>query len=160
MHQMRPRRTRGGAPFALFALAVLGALGILQTPAARAADVQAEILARAAARIAAMVKPDLKALGEILRDDVTYIHSSGPLEGKAAVLDEIATGKLVYQSIEPSEAVVRSYGDTAVCTGRALLKVNALGRPLAFSVRFTEVWVRAHGIWQLAAWQSTRIPDS
>jgi hypothetical protein len=156
---MKNRSVRRGTSLfmaALAALALLGAAGSAQG----AGDVQKEILDREARRIAAMVQADVKTLGEILRDDLTYIHSSGPLEGKAAILDEISTGKLRYESIEPSEVVVRPYGETAVATGRALLKVNALGRALAFSVRFTEVWVRTGGVWQLAAWQSTRIPES
>ena len=122
-------------------------------------DVQKEVLAQDARRIEAMTKADAQALGEILRDDLTYIHSSGPLETKAQVLDEITSGKLRYRAIEPSEQTVRVFGDTAIVTGRAQLRVTSGGKPLGFWVRFTEVWVRANNAWQLAAWQSTRLPD-
>lgn len=123
-------------------------------------DVQKAILDRDAQRSQAMIQADAKALGEILRDDVTYIHSSSPLEGKAQVIDEITSGKLKYTAIEPSEVGVRVYGDTAISTGRVLLKVSSRGKPAVFSVRFTEVWLRSNEVWQLAAWQSTRIPES
>jgi ketosteroid isomerase-like protein len=123
-------------------------------------DLQKVIIERDAQRAQAMIQADAKALDEILRDDVTYIHSSGPIEGKAQVIKEITSGKLKYTGIEPSEVGVRVYGDTAISTGRVLLKSSSLGKSMQFSVRFTEVWLRSHGVWQLAAWQSTRIPES
>lgn len=123
-------------------------------------DPQKDILAQAAKRNEAMVQVDLKTLGEILRDDLTYIHSSGPIEGKVQVLDEISTGKLRYRSLEPSQVGVRVYGETGVVTGRTLLKVSSQHKEMAFSVRFTEVWVRTNGVWQLASWQATRIPEA
>jgi len=129
------------------------------SPAPKPEDVQKEILAQDARRIEAMTQADAQALGEILRDDLTYIHSSGPLETKAQVIDEITSGKLRYRAIEPSEQTVRVFGDTAIVTGRAQLRVNSGGKGLGFWVRFTEVWVRANNAWQLAAWQSTRLPD-
>jgi ketosteroid isomerase-like protein len=122
-------------------------------------SVQKEILAQDTRRIEAMVGADAKTLGEILRDDLTYIHSSGQIETKAQVIDEIVTGKLTYRAIVPSEQTVRVLGDSALVTGRAQIKATSSRKSLGFWVRFTEVWVRTGGVWQLAAWQSTRLPD-
>lgn len=122
-------------------------------------DLQKEILAQDARRIEAMVKVDVATLGEILRDDLTYIHSSGQIETKAQVIDEIATGKLKYRALVPSEQTVRVLGDTALVTGRAQIKATSGGKALGFWVRFTEVWARSEKTWQLVAWQSTRLPD-
>jgi ketosteroid isomerase-like protein len=159
---------------AVLALSVLGSPGCSSikpapppapaaSPAPAAAqspeDLQKEILAQDARRIEAMVGADVKTLGDILRDDLTYIHSSGQLETKAQVIDEIATGKLKYRAIVPSEQTVRVLGDSALVTGRAQLKAVSGGKSLGFWVRFTEVWVRTGTTWQLAAWQSTRLPD-
>jgi ketosteroid isomerase-like protein len=172
---VRARFAVGGAALALSVLTALGCSTARKevpraAPAAPAAkaetpeDVQKTILDRAAERSRAMIQADAKALGEILRDDVTYIHSSSSPEGKAQVIEEITSGKLKYMGIEPSEVAVRVYGDTAISTGRVLLKFTSLGKPKTFSVRFTEVWLRSdhgsNGVWQLAAWQSTRIPES
>ena len=167
-----------GAVLAVLVLFVLGSLGCSSikpapppasaaSPAPAAAqspedlqkETQKEILAQDARRIEAMVGVDVKTLGEILRDDLTYIHSSGQLETKAQVIDEIATGKLKYRAIVPSEQTVRVLGDAALMTGRAQIKATSGGKPLGFWVRFTEVWVRSEKTWRLAAWQSTRLPD-
>jgi ketosteroid isomerase-like protein len=162
----------GGAVLAISAFGSLGCSSIkppppavpaapapVQSPADVQKETQKEILAQDARRIEAMVAADVKTLGEILRDDLTYIHSSGQLETKAQVIDEIATGKLKYRAIVPSEQTVRVLGDSALMTGRAQIKATSGGKPLGFWVRFTEVWVRTEGNWRLAAWQSTRLPD-
>jgi len=167
----------GGAVLSLSALLSLGCSSVKPAPPPSSAaspapataqapavtqspeDIQKEILAQDARRIEAMVAADLKTLGEILRDDLTYIHSSGQIETKAQVIDEIATGKLKYRALVPSEQTVRVLGDSVLVTGRAQIKATSGGKALGFWVRFTEVWVRSEKTWQLVAWQSTRLPD-
>lgn len=123
-----------------------------QTPedAIRAADSQ---------RFAAMVARDRQALEPLLADDLTYTHSTGQVESKARFLESIASGALVYRSIEPEEVVVRVYGETAVLTGRVVMRVETREQSLVLPARFTSVYVRRDGLWRLAAWQSTRLPE-
>jgi ketosteroid isomerase-like protein len=139
------------APLALLFLVLLPAL-------ASAQDARQEILAADARRFAAMVQGDQAALDGLLADDLTYTHSSGQLETKAQFLESLRSGKLRYLSVQPSDQAVRLYGDTAVVTGRAEVKVSSQGRDAAaLSLRFTEVWVKSGGAWKLTAWQSTRL---
>lgn len=147
---MRAMRNRS----ILAILLLLPIVSLAETPdeAVRAAD---------ARRIAAVVDGDVAALSSLLTDDLTYTHTTGQVETKEQFLAGISSGKLDYQSIQPSEVQVRIYGtagDTAVMTGRAEMKVNAQGRDLAFASRFTSVWVKGDGGWRMAAWQSTRLP--
>jgi ketosteroid isomerase-like protein len=134
-------------------LAVLAGRGVFaQLPEAdvRAADAQ---------RFAAMVARDRAALERLLADDLTYTHSTGQVESKAQFLESLASGALIYRSIEPEEVAVRVYGETAVVTGRAVMRVENRGQALVLPVRFTSVYVRREGLWRLAAWQSTRLPE-
>jgi ketosteroid isomerase-like protein len=117
-----------------------------------------EVRAADARRIAAVVDADTAVLSSLLADDLTYTHTTGQVETKEQFLAGITSGKLDYQSIQPSEVQVRVYGNTAVMTGRAEMKVNAQGKDLAFAIRFTSVWVKGEGGWRMAAWQSTRLP--
>lgn len=137
-------------------------LAILLLPvlarAAMAATPEEEVRAADARRIAAMVDGDVAALGSLLADDLTYTHSSGQVENEEQFLAAISSGKLDYESIVPSDVQVRIYGNTAVMTGRADIKVKAQGNPLAFASRFTSVWVKGEGGWRMVAWQSTRLP--
>lgn len=124
---------------------------------AAAEDPRQEILAADARRFAAMVQGDQAALDGLLADDLTYTHSSGQIETKPQFLESLRSGRMRYLSAQPSGQAVRLYGDTAVVTGRAEVKVNHQGQELVLSLRFTEVWVKSGGGWKLTAWQSTRV---
>jgi ketosteroid isomerase-like protein len=50
-------------------------------------------------------------------------------------------------------------GDAVVLTGIARINVVSGGKPNAFSVRFTDVYAKRGGDWQMVTWQSTRLPD-
>ena len=49
-------------------------------------------------------------------------------------------------------------GDAVVSTGVAQIKVVSQGKPNAFGVRFTDVYAKRNGRWQMVTWQSTRLP--
>lgn len=130
---------------------------LLLLPGFATADTREDVLAADARRFAAMLQNDLTALEALLADDLTYTHSSSKVESKAEFLESLRSGKLRYLAAERSDLAVRVYGDTAVVTGRAEMKVSSPGGELTLPVRFTEVWVRSGGAWKLTAWQSTRI---
>ncbi len=151
---MASPRTSNASRTALLILALL--LLPLVLTAAELTDPRQEILAADARRFAAMVQGNLTALEGLLTEDLTYTHSNGQVETRAQLLEGIRSGTLRYLAAEPSGAVVRVYGETAIVTGRADLRVSAQGRELTVPVQFTEVWVKSGGTWKMAAWQSTR----
>jgi ketosteroid isomerase-like protein len=93
----------------------------------------------------------------LLAEELSYTHSSGKTDTKAELLASVSSGKLKYESIEPSDTKVRVYGSTAVITGQANLKINNNGQPLSFAMKFTGVYAKRDGRWQLVAYQSTRL---
>lgn len=109
-------------------------------------------------RFEATVKNDLEALGKLLADDLTYTHSNGAVDTKAQYIEALKSGKVRYDKIEPGELQVRLYGNTAIINGEAKLSVVSEGQTKALSLRFTDVWARRAGRWQMVAWQSTRLP--
>lgn len=108
-------------------------------------------------RIAAMIKADLAALDTLLAEELTYTHSNGRVETKAQFLAALKSGDLRYEAIDREDLTVRSYGETAVFTGRATLRVKSKGQENRFLVRFIDVYVKRNGRWQMVAWQSTRL---
>jgi hypothetical protein len=111
-------------------------------------------------RVEALVNSDVSRLEKLLGDDLTYTHSTGIKESKAEFLHRIRSGDLKYESMQhENEVSVRLYGDTGVLTGTSRVKVRARGQTLNLHIRFTEVWVKRGGSWQLAAWQATRIAE-
>lgn len=110
-------------------------------------------------RFAATIRADRKELERLLADDLTYTHSNGLVDTKSSLLAALTSGRVAYVEIAPSEIQVRRYGATGILTGRARLAVRARGQENRFPVRFTEVYVKRGGRWQMVAWQSTRLPD-
>ena len=110
-------------------------------------------------RIQAMTGKDIDALNKILADDLSYCHSSARLETKEDFISSITSGRTSYQSIDRDDVEVRQYGDTAVVTGQGKFHVISNGQDLRFQVRFTDVYAKREGVWQMVAWQSTKLPE-
>ena len=134
------------------------AVGLCATSAAGEARKQ-EILAAEKARIAALVSDDYAALDRILADDMTYAHSSGVVETKTQFLNELRSGRLKYKALDHSNQTVRIYGDAAILSGTTKVHAVSAGADVRPTLHFTTVYVRQNGMWRLASWQSTRLPD-
>lgn len=110
-------------------------------------------------RFDAMTKNDFDTLGSLLADDLTYHHSSGSADTKAAYIETLRTGKTRYHTVEPSEVKVRVYGNTAIVTGLAKVSFTSNGQVTNTQLRYTDVWVQKGSAWQMVSWQSTRLPQ-
>lgn len=117
-----------------------------------------EIRRQEARRFEAIVRGDVAALEQILSDDLTYTHATGVFETKAEFIGKMKSGQLKYEAFAPEDIRVRVYGTTGVVTGLARVKVQVKGEPLSFQLRFTDVYVKKDGRWQMVAWQATRLP--
>ena len=109
-------------------------------------------------RMHAMAAKDVATLQSVLADDLIYTHSSARLDTRKSLIDGMVKGTTVYTGCEPSGVAAQDLGDTVVLTGVAQIKVVANGTPNAFGVRFTDVYARRNGRWQMVTWQSTRLP--
>ena len=114
-----------------------------------------EILALEDRRIEAMIKGDVQTLGEILADDLIYTHTTARVDTKASFIDAITSGRSKYKSFKREDVEVRRFVDTAVVTGHAKIHVG----DNKFEARFIDVYAKRSDVWQMVAWQSTRLPD-
>jgi ketosteroid isomerase-like protein len=103
----------------------------------------------------ALVKADTAFLERLYTDDIVYTHTNGMVNNKAQVIEGIKAGKAKYLSVERSDLKLQDYGDTAIVTFRAVIKVNTVTLPS----RMIHVFVKRKGEWRMAAYQSTRLPD-
>ena len=110
-------------------------------------------------RMTAMAQKDIATLNEVIADDLVYTHSSARLDTKQSLIGNMESGSTVYTSVVPSDVKAQDLGDTVVLTGSCKIGVNAGGRPNSFGVRFTDVYAKRGGRWQMVTWQSTRLPD-
>jgi ketosteroid isomerase-like protein len=110
-------------------------------------------------RMTAMAQKDIATLNELIADDLIYTHSSARLDTKQSLIGNMESGSTVYTSVVPSDVKAQDLGDAVVLTGNCRISVNSGGNAMSFGVRFTDVYARRGGKWQMVTWQSTRTPD-
>src|SRR5947209_4883918 len=100
-------------------------------------------------RIQAQIGADAVALDRIYADDFIGVGPSGTVRTKAQVISDFTSGDLKFQSITTDDVQVRVYGNTAVETGRSTMNGQDRGKAVPRDTRFTRVWVKQLGRWQL-----------
>ena len=102
-------------------------------------------------RIQAQIHADTVALKRIYADDFIGIGPSGTVRTKPQVISDFTSGSLKFQSITTDDVQVRVYGNTAVETGRSTMIGQDKNKVVPRDNRFTRVWVKMRGNWQLVA---------
>jgi len=102
-------------------------------------------------RIQAQLHADAAALDRLYADDFIGVGPSGIVRTKPQVIADFTAGTLKFQSITTDEVQVRVYGNTAVETGLSTMKGKDKGKTVPQDTRFTRVWVKQQGRWQLVA---------
>lgn len=137
---------------------------------AMAADKSAEgVKAAEKSWASATVSGDEATLGQLLADDLTYTHSTGDTDNKAAYINNLKTGARKYHKLDHESMDVRLYGNTAILTATAQVETSQKGGSATPAhLRFIHVWVfvpisvhgaAEHGQWQLVAHQSLRLAN-
>ena len=99
-------------------------------------------------------------LKQVLADDLTYTHSTGETDSKAAFIDNLKTGVRKYHKVNHESMDVRLYGNAAVLTATAQVETSQKGGNVnPAHLRFIHLWVLQKGNWQLVAHQSLRLPN-
>jgi ketosteroid isomerase-like protein len=108
----------------------------------------------------AVLTTDLSTLEKFWADDFTV---NGPnnqiLKGKTNALELVKSGIIDYSSFDREHEAVLLYGDTAILMGLETVKPKGKS-PFAGQTlrrRFTNIWMKQGGRWQLIARQATII---
>jgi ketosteroid isomerase-like protein len=107
----------------------------------------------------AIVHKDIARLEQILGDDFVYIGSAGGINPRAALIQGIKDSEATIEPFETTDVVVRTYGDTAILTGRFLQKGTYKGQSFSGQFRYTDVYVKRNGIWRAVSAHASRIAD-
>jgi ketosteroid isomerase-like protein len=105
---------------------------------------------------------DVAYMRDHVMPDYTLTDSKGVITTQQDDLNDAKTGKAKYTQFENRDMKVRLYGpssspDTAVVTGRTLVKGAYDNQHIDIEVQFTDTMVRQNGVWKLAAGHVSRI---
>lgn len=126
-------------------------------PAAKSADASAELMKMEHDMLAALLEKDAATFGKHFSDDAVLTTPDGAVQTKAQLLGDVTSGALVMEASTISDMKVKVHGDTAVITYITTDKGTYKGQDISGRFRWTDVFVRRGGTWQLVAAQGTPI---
>jgi len=107
---------------------------------------------------AAWLKGDRAFIEALLASDWTVTDPSGRTLGRQQVLDQtFLTTDRKIEAMSVDDVKVRVFGDTAVATGRTRATGSYRGNAASVVLRFTDVFVRRDGRWQIIVSQGTTV---
>src|SRR5438132_3218958 len=128
-------------------------------PASGSAKVEQEIRTLEHEWFDSYVRGNRAAFDRMVAENAVMTYGNGKVGNKSEAIAEIKAPADASYSLTSDDVQVRLYGDTAIVTGRVTEKGTFNGRSLNSQSRYTDVWVRRNGRWQVVAAQSTRLPQ-
>ena len=104
---------------------------------------------------------DIDALNRLMADDYTHITADGSVIGKEEDLASYRSGERRWHITRSDQHHVRVFGgETAVLIGRWTAEGVNAGERFDYTARFTAVYVKRDGRWQMVHAQSTPLRDA
>ena len=135
----------------LFLLGLFPVIVSAQSKAEKQVEIAVEALK------AAMLSGDRTALQQITADELSYGHSGGTIEDKAAFIEKIASGKSDFISINLSEQVIKISGKTALVRHKLSGKTNDNGVSGTLNLGVLLVFQKQKNAWKLLARQAFKL---
>ncbi|HEX8139286.1 MAG TPA: nuclear transport factor 2 family protein [Pyrinomonadaceae bacterium] len=105
----------------------------------------------------AILKGDVSPFERTLADTFSFTAPDGGMQNKTQFLADLKSGALKMESTKNDEMKVQVYGDAAVVTYRSTDKGKYKEFDISGQYRWTDVFVKRGGRWQLVSTQGTRI---
>jgi uncharacterized protein (TIGR02246 family) len=101
---------------------------------------------------------DADVLAALWADDLVVTVPAMPAMGREELLAFVRSGRMRFSRYETSEVRIRTYGEAAVVSGRLRRTRTLGGVEVDDDWRFTKVYVRRDGVWQVVAWHASERP--
>lgn len=107
----------------------------------------------------AMLDADSAALVRLAHDKLSYGHSNGRIEDRAAFISALTSGRSDFRTINLSEQTVTIAGNTALVRHKLNAQTLDAGKEGEVNLLVLLVWTKEKGRWQLLARQAVRQPQ-
>jgi hypothetical protein len=104
----------------------------------------------------AMLAPTQAALDGLAADALSYGHSSGMVEDKAAFIDALVSKRSDFRRIELTRQTIALSGNVALVRHTLDADTHDGGRPGHVTLKILLVWQQQDGRWKLLARQAVR----
>ena len=132
-------------------------LSIIAAPVfAQSKDEQAVASAVEALR-KALIDPDKATLDALVLDELTYGHSSGKVQDKAAFEAALLDKSSDFVTIDLSDQTIKVIGNTAWVRHTLTATNNDGGKPGNAHLYVLLIWLKQKGQWRLLARQAVKI---
>jgi ketosteroid isomerase-like protein len=123
----------------------------------KTASVEEELMKLERDGIEAMKRNDITFMEKLEAPDFLFIDPTGMVHTRDEDLAIARSGDLKIESMNIDEMKVRVYGDTAVVTGQSTVKGAFKTQDISGKYRWTDVFVKRNGKWQLVNAQLTQV---
>jgi len=107
----------------------------------------------------AIVHKDRAAIAANMAEDFRQIDAGGRVADKAAFVDGVLATDLQIDPYTVEEFAMRRYGDVALLSGRTRMSGRYAGKPFQSHYRYTDVYVRRAGEWQVVSVQISPVAE-
>lgn len=104
-----------------------------------------------------LITRNTKLLEMLVAPELSYGHSNGNIEDRAAFIKAIFDGHIHYISIAVSKQVIHVTGDNAVTRHIQDLKLIKDGKPTNLKIGNVLVWHKYNGKWKLTVKQGYKL---
>jgi hypothetical protein len=133
------------------------AIALVCTPQARADEMPADLRLAAEAFDVAQHSGNRAELERLVAEDYRLFGSDGAGQNKDQFIADFTSPSVDIDPFTIEEFDARVYGDTAILTGRVALSGASNGHRFTVNLRFSDLWVKRDGQWQVVFAQTTRI---
>lgn len=140
---------------AIFALALLAVGGVAT---AQSSSSEKEVAVAVESLRKALIDPTKSNLDNIVLDELTYGHSNGVIQDKAAFEEALLTGKSDFVTIDLTDQTIKVVGNTAWVRHTLTATNNDGGKPGTAHLYVLLVWMKQKGGWKLLARQAVKVP--
>lgn len=105
----------------------------------------------------AMVDGDSVQLDKLADRELTYGHSGGNVQSKAAFIRSFTSGQSDFVTIDLTGQTIQLYGKTAVVRHTLTATTNDDGKPGNVKISVMTVWQKQKKDWKLIARQAVRL---